>query len=304
MPAYNEAFRLPVVLDALRHHVAAATTEIVIVDDGSSDATGDVARRAGDWVSHLVVLRHEVNRGKGAAVRTGVAAARGDVIAFVDADNATDLDALAPMVAALGPNVAAVFGSRHAPGSSVTGAPAIRGVMGRVFNHVVRVAAGTSIRDTQCGAKVFRGAAARAAFGPATVDGFAFDVEVLRRLLTMGLGVVEYPVDWHYVHGTKIRFSSPMRMLRDIARIRMARSSGPFLYIDCEWCEKLDVVADPLDVGQRIEAGRPTRILLPFGADPADGTGAEVSRLLSPLGVPFAAGQSRTWLQLIGTSPS
>lgn len=263
IPAYNEAYRLPVVLDALRHHVELTTTEIIVVDDGSDDETSQVARRTGDWAKHLVVVRHESNQGKGAAVRSGVAVARGDVIAFIDADNATNLAALAPMVAALGLNVAAVFGSRHAPGSSVTGAPAFRGFMGRLFNHVVKAAAGTSIRDTQCGAKVFHAPAARIAFADTAVDGFAFDVEILRRLLMMGLGVIEYPVTWHYVHGTKIRLTTPLRMLRDIARIRLARVSDAPRYVDTTYCEDLQLVTDRLATTGTIAAGAPVRILLP-----------------------------------------
>ena len=263
IPAYNEAYRLPVALDALRHHVDPTTTEIIVVDDGSDDDTAQVARRTGDWAKHLLVLTHEQNQGKGAAVRTGVAAARGDVIAFIDADNATDLAALAPMIAALGPNVAAVFGSRHAPGSSVTGAPAIRGIMGRLFNHVVKAAAGTSIRDTQCGAKVFQAPAARIVFADTAVDGFAFDVEILRRLLAMGLGVIEYPVTWHYVHGTKIRPTTPLLMLRDIARIRLSRVTGAPRYIDTAYCDDLQPVTDRLVGAGTIAADAPVRILLP-----------------------------------------
>lgn len=265
IPAYNEAFRLPVALEALRHHVEPTTTEIIVVDDGSDDETAKVARRTGEWAKHLVVLRHTQNQGKGAAVRTGVAASRGDVVAFIDADNATNLAALSPMIAALGPNVAAVFGSRHAPGSSVTGAPALRGVMGRLFNHVVRAAAGTSIRDTQCGAKVFRAPVARVVFADTAVDGFAFDVEILRRLLTMGLGVVEYPVTWHYVHGTKIRLATPLRMLRDIARIRLARVANAPHYIDTTHCSDLDPVTDRLDSSGPVAPGTAVRIIVPAG---------------------------------------
>lgn len=293
IPAFNEAFRLPVALDALRHHVDPTSTEIIVVDDGSDDDTVAVARRTGDWAKHLVVIEHEMNRGKGAAVRTGVAAARGDVIAFIDADNATDLAALGPMIAALGPNVSAVFGSRHAPGSSVTGAPAIRGVMGRIFNHVVQAAAGTTIRDTQCGAKVFQAPAARLAFAGAGVDGFAFDVEILRRLLAMGLGVVEYPVTWHYVHGTKIRLATPLRMLRDIARIRLSKQAGTPPHIDTTYNPELASVVDVFGGHPQPSAGQPCRIALPFG-DPSG-----IEQRLHDLGDTSRPNQTRSWTQLL-----
>lgn len=292
IPAYNEAYRLPVALDALRHNVDPTTTEVIIVDDGSSDETAQVARRTGDWAKHLVVLRHEQNQGKGAAVRTGVAAARGDVIAFIDADNATDLAALSPMIAALGPNVASVFGSRHAPGSSVTGAPAIRGVMGRLFNHVVQAAAGTSIRDTQCGAKVFQAPAARVVFADTAVDGFAFDVEILRRLLAMGLGVIEYPVTWHYVHGTKIKLTTPLRMLRDIARIRLSPASNSPRYIDTTYCVDLQPVTDLLAPARVLEPDVPVRIVLPFGDEHG------IEGILAENGRPERSRQTSGWADL------
>jgi dolichyl-phosphate beta-glucosyltransferase len=293
IPAYNEAFRLPVVFEALRHHVDSSATEISVVDDGSEDGTAAVARSAGDWANYLVVVEHETNLGKGAAVRTGVAAARGDVVAFIDADNATDLGALNPMIAALGPRVSAVFGSRHAPGSSVTGAPVIRGVMGRVFNHVVQAAAGTTIRDTQCGAKVFQAPAARLAFSGTGIDGFAFDVEILRRLLAMGLGVIEYPVTWHYVHGSKIRVTTPIKMLRDIARIRVSKHAGTPAHIDTTYNSELASAVDVFGGGAYPAAGQDCRIALPFDHS------AGVEDLLRKLGLSSSRGRAPTWPQLI-----
>jgi dolichyl-phosphate beta-glucosyltransferase len=295
IPAYNEAYRLPVALDALRHRVNSSSTEIIVVDDGSTDETVIAARRAGEWAKYLVVIEHSRNQGKGAAVRTGVAAARGDVIAFIDADNATDLSALAPMIAALGPNVAAVFGSRHAPGSNVTGAPAIRGLMGRAFNHVVQIAAGTSIRDTQCGAKVFHAPAARVAFASAGIDGFAFDVEILRRLLAMGLNVVEYPVRWHYVHGTKIRLTTPLKMLSDIGRLRLSKTAGMPLYIDTLYSPELALTVDAFSSGAPTN-GQPCRIAV------LSDQLLEVQAQLDALGLPSRPRRSRSWPDFLGQS--
>jgi len=290
VPAFNEAFRLPVLLESLRHHVD-PTTEIIVVDDGSTDETAAVARRAGEWSQHVRVVKHDVNQGKGAAVRTGVAAAHGQLVAFVDADNATDLSSLAPMCDRISGGVGAVFGSRHAPGAVVTGSPPIRGAMGRIFNHVVRLAAGTSISDTQCGAKVFRGSVARIVFADLEIDGFAFDVEVLRRVVAMGSEVVEHPVSWHYVPGTKITILTPLQMLRDIARIRLHRAEGSLDHVDCEYQVAVAKLADPLIATTEPALGTAVRILMPRteGHDVV-----ALVRELEAAGVAAFAGQSRT----------
>lgn len=264
VPAFNEVDRLPVLLTDLASTDIGrdAGTEILIVDDGSSDGTARAAEQAGSWTPRLRVIRHSANQGKGAAVRTGVLAAHGELIAFLDADNATDLAALGPMCDAIGGRVGAVFGSRHAPGATVEGAPSIRGVMGRVFNHVVRFAAGTSISDTQCGAKVFWAPAARLVFAASEIDGFAFDVDVLRRLMALGVGVVEYPVRWHHVPGTKVGLLTPLRMLRDIAVIRLRAARIDQRGIDCVDSEALRTVAAPIVPSATVGGGGVGRVIV------------------------------------------
>lgn len=266
VPSFNEADRLPALLDSLKRYIEPASTEVLIVDDGSTDRTVAIAHQRGAWAPHLRVIEHAANRGKGAAVRTGVLQAQGELIAFVDADNATDLAALAPMCDAIQGHVGAVFGSRHAPGAHVAGSPPIRGLMGRVFNHAVKLAAGTSISDTQCGAKVFRASAARLVFAASAVDGFAFDVEVLRRLMDLGVGVIEYPVRWTYMPGTKIRPLTPFSMLSDIIRLRVHPTPMRFDTIVCRYEPAIDTIAECLDSSIEIRRGVACEILVPADA--------------------------------------
>jgi dolichyl-phosphate beta-glucosyltransferase len=261
VPAWNEALRLPILLASLVDHVDVASTEVLVVDDGSEDRTVEVARGFESSLPHLRVIEHGTNHGKGAAVRTGVLQARGRLVAFVDADDATDLSSLRPMCDAIVGPVGAVFGSRHVDGSVVSGSPPIRGLMGRVFNHVVRVAAGTNISDTQCGAKVFRTSVAAIVFADSTVDGFAFDVEILRRLMDLEVEVVEHPVRWSYVSGSKIQLVTPIRMLTDIARLRFGRSRFEPASVTCSFAPELLAFAEPLD-GTKPAIGSEVRVLV------------------------------------------
>lgn len=287
VPAWNEAARLPTLLTSLADHTDVAVTEILVVDDGSDDNTVEVARGFTDTLPLLQVVEHGTNRGKGAAVRTGVLEARGRLVAFVDADDATDLSALAPMCEAIGGSIGAVFGSRHVAGSVVTGSPPIRGVMGRVFNHVVRLAAGTSISDTQCGAKVFRTSIATLVFSDATVDGFAFDVEILRRLMDLGVEVVEHPVRWTYVSGSKIQLVTPLRMLADIARLRFGGSPFTPASIRCRNDDALGTIAEPLTAAT-VGAGGACTVLVRDAMRPT------LARRVEELGLVDAAGGSPT----------
>jgi hypothetical protein len=131
------------------------------------------------------------------------------------------------------------------------------------------------------------------AFANTSVDGFAFDVEVLRRLLTMGFGVVEYPVNWHYVHGTKVKLTTPLHMLGDIARIRLRRDAGTPAYIDTTYHAELASLVDPLFRGSSPHVGGPCRIAVPFDS------GDHLEPLLVGLGLPATRAQSTDWADLL-----
>ena len=220
IPSYNEATRIGTTLEAL----AAATAddvEVIVVDDGSTDGTAEVAERLLEAAGHRRVLRLDRNQGKGAAVRAGVLAARGDTILYMDADLATDLEALPRFLLEL-EDADVVVGSRSVPGAVVKQGTRDRVVMGRVFNRLSRLATGVHIRDTQCGFKAFGGPAARTLFGLARCDRFAFDVEVLVLAERLGLRVVERPVTWTAVDGSSVRrVSDSARAAFDVVRIAL-----------------------------------------------------------------------------------
>jgi dolichyl-phosphate beta-glucosyltransferase len=206
IPALNEASRLPRTLATLRRHVLAAgdsggILEVIVVDNGSTDGTASAALAESSPAMPVRVIHCET-RGKGAAVRAGVAETSSDLVGFMDADGATDLAALAEAQRLIAGGADVAVGSRAVPGSVTTvrhswmrarGATCYRSLTRRVTPSVV---------DTQCGFKVFRGGVARAVFANTRCSGFSFDVEVLGLAQRAGAVIVEFPVVWTDVPGS------------------------------------------------------------------------------------------------------
>ncbi|MFN8532115.1 MAG: dolichyl-phosphate beta-glucosyltransferase [Dehalococcoidia bacterium] len=230
IPAYNEEQRLAPTLTALSEKLAARPeqSEIVVVDDGSRDATAEVARGLG--APGLRVISYQPNRGKGRAVRTGVLAARGAVVCFMDADLSTDLGALDRALGEIAAGWDVVIGSRAIAGSTiVVHQPRYREIASQIFNLVQVTMSGVrGYADTQCGFKVFRADAAKAIFSRAQVDGFMFDVELLFLAERLGYHIREIPVEWTNDPASRLRIvRDTARMFRDLARIRWAGRTLP-----------------------------------------------------------------------------
>ena len=221
VPAFNESRRLPGALPQLLAAVDPAVTEILVVDDGSSDRTAEVAADLLRGVPNARVLRLPSNAGKGAAVRFGVSRARGSAVMFADADMAADPHGVPALLERLDRADVAI-GSRAVAGSVVDNAPASRVVMGRAFNLYIRAATNLAVHDSQCGFKAFRGPVAKVLFHLSTLDGFAFDVELLLLASKLCFRVEEHPVNWTAVPGSHVQ---PVRdsfgMAVDVARSRV-----------------------------------------------------------------------------------
>jgi glycosyltransferase involved in cell wall biosynthesis len=225
IPAYDEETRLPGTIKALREYLAGREYEIVVVDDGSSDRTAEVAGRHG-----CRVVRHPANLGKGAAVKSGVFASRGDLVLVTDADLAASITELPKLEAALAGGADVAVGSREATGAKVWRASFKRKAAGRAFNLLARLMTGLPYRDTQCGFKLFKGCAARALFSRAGCRGYCFDVEILLLARRLGLVVKEVGVEWRDRPGSKVRLlRDGWRMFRELLEIRreFAGSSSP-----------------------------------------------------------------------------
>jgi glycosyltransferase involved in cell wall biosynthesis len=234
IPAYNEERRIEPSLEAVRAWLVARgrPAEVLVVDDGSRDATPriverEAARYAESGIS-LRLLGDGKNHGKGASVRTGMLEARGRVALFTDADLSAPIEEAPKLVdPILAGGATIVLGSRGIDKSMIgVHQPAGRELAGRAFNVVMRLATGLPFRDTQCGFKAFRRDAARDVFSRVRIERFGFDVEALFVARELGYRMLEVPVVWNNVEGSKVSFASGINGFLDIARVRWNHMRG------------------------------------------------------------------------------
>lgn len=218
IPAYNERARLSVALGPALSWLDANApgTEVIVVDDGCTDGTMEVVPAS------VTAVRLPTNRGKGAAVRAGVLASGGARVLISDADFSTPIEDLYRLTAALDGGADIAIGSRGLPGAEIGRRQSPwRQRLGETFNRLVRASVLPDFADTQCGFKLFEGEAARRLFAQGTVDGFAFDVEILALARREGLRVAEVPIRWDNHPDTRVGvLSDAPRMLVDLVRIR------------------------------------------------------------------------------------
>ncbi len=235
IPAYNESDRLGAPLRMIIEFAEATTLaiEIVVVDDGSSDNTADVANRGFAESPNVSssVIRYDENRGKGFAIKTGLLASQADIALFTDADLSTPIEEMAKLTDPIKRNEFDVtFGSRALDRSLIgTHQPWVREQGGRVVNFIIRKMSGLSFSDTQCGFKAFNMIKFRPLLDVMTIDRFGFDIEFLFVANYHGLRLAEIPVRWNDVAGSKVSAArDTRRMVRELMQIRRNTKRGAY----------------------------------------------------------------------------
>lgn len=204
--------------------------ELLIVNDGSKDSTAAIVQEFAARYPFVRLLQNPGNRGKGYSVRHGMQEAQGDWILSTDADLSSPLEEVDKLLASVErEKAAAAIGSRALDRSLVgVHQAALREWSGRVFNVIMRAATGLTFRDTQCGFKLFRNDAARVIFPRQRLDGFGFDVEDLLIARIHGFKVMEVPVRWDNVEGTKVSALTGARAFWDLAVVRWHQLCGRY----------------------------------------------------------------------------
>jgi dolichyl-phosphate beta-glucosyltransferase len=232
IPSYNEEARLPGTLQRIAEYLPTLRmrTEVLVVDDGSTDRTAAVAESFHGKLTGLRVLSNGTNRGKGYSVRHGMLEAQGDMVLFTDADLSAPIEEAEKLLRPLNNGYDVAIGSRAMDRSLISTRQSIfRETAGIIFNKIVRIVLRLPFVDTQCGFKAFRRERCRIIFEQQRIEGFGFDPELLYLARHYGLRAIEIPVRWGHSEATKVNMlGDSLKMFGDIFTIRWNSMSGRY----------------------------------------------------------------------------
>ena len=230
VPAYNEEARIGATLETLCEHMQQRPWdwEIRVVDDGSTDRTASIAASFAAEEPRLVVQR-EPHRGKGGAVKAGLQASKCWYRFMCDADLSMPISELKSFMPPLLDDYDVAIGTREGVAARRVGEPRSRHLVGRLFNRFVQRLVLPGIEDSQCGFKMFTAKAVQTILPHTTVNGWAFDVEMLAIARANGLRIVEVPIEWHYRAASRLSVAGDaVPMLREVLAIKSRAIGGAY----------------------------------------------------------------------------
>ncbi len=232
IPAYNESTRIPATLESVVGCIRARgwNAEVLVVNDGSSDATAAVVRAFAERAPEVRMLENPGNRGKGYSVRSGMLQAQGQIVLFTDSDLSAPIEEAERLFAAIAEGADIAIGSRWLDRDRQTQRqPLYRQFFGRCFNFVTRSVMGLRFADTQCGFKAFTRAAAQTVFQLQTIERWGFDPEILFIALKRGYWIIEVPVSWAHDERSRMSYlKDGMKMLEELAIVRWNALRGRY----------------------------------------------------------------------------
>jgi glycosyltransferase involved in cell wall biosynthesis len=230
IPAYNEATRLPASLEKIHAFLQnqSYSAEIVVVENGSTDNTFELAKAMQTSIDNLVVI-HEDRRGKGWAVRRGMQVSCGQYRFFCDADLSMPIEEIPRFFPPQLEDAPVAIASREAPGAVRYDEPEYRHIIGRVFNWIVRLLLLPELQDTQCGFKCFRADVVEKVFPLVSNSGWTFDAEALFIARRLGYAISEIPIPWYYNPHSNVRvLRDSLQMGTDLLKIRWNAIIGKY----------------------------------------------------------------------------
>lgn len=232
IPAYNEAKRLGPSLERVGNYVNTQgwDAEVIVVNDGSSDATADLVRQCAQRFSFIRLIENPGNRGKGYSVRNGMLHASGDLLLFSDADLSAPIEEASKLFSAIASGAGVAIGSRWIrPETQTKRQKLLRQFYGRAFNIALRILLRLKQKDTQCGFKAFTREAAQTIFPLQQIERWGFDPEILYLGRHFGFRIEEVPVAWADVGGTRISpLRDGMRMIGEVLKVRWNALTGKY----------------------------------------------------------------------------
>jgi glycosyltransferase involved in cell wall biosynthesis len=232
IPAFNESERISTTLERVLGYAAERrwNSEVIVVDDGSRDATTHIVREYMQKNPAVRLLQNPGNRGKGYSVRNGMLNAKGEVLLFSDADLSSPIEEAHKLFSAIANGADVAIGSRWLQTELQTRRqPLYRQFFGRIFNLTLRLVLGLNFKDTQCGFKAFSRRSAEAIFPLQQIERWGFDPEILFLARRLGFKTVEVPVSWAHREGTRLSpFRDGIRMFGELLKIRWNALMGKY----------------------------------------------------------------------------